>query len=430
MPKSRNLKNQGLPPRWTFQHGAYYYQVPRGQESNWDNKKFFRLGNTLSHAYKVWAERMMEHSEKPSLIGDMLDRYALEIIPKKASATQNRELRDIKMLKLVFNKMPINKFEPSHAYEYVDKRSKQTITMVGKRQVKHGGPSAARHELGTLSHAFTHAIRWGCIKRHPFKGQLELECLPPRTRYIEDWEIIEALSLKSKRKKGSVLAIQAYIRIKLLTGLSKSDMLRLNPSVQFKDDGIYTIRHKTARKVGKPTIYEWTQELRSAVQDALAARPVNIAPFLFCNKYGQGYIDEETGEASGWDSMWQRFMERVLTETKVTESFTEHDLRAKCASDADSLEHARALLSHVDTRTTNRIYRRKAERVRPGNLKWNNTNGIYNTGSHNEVRQVLEKWWLGRDLNTRPRDYDIHISYQYSLSVSVTYSMMPPLQTN
>jgi integrase len=63
--------------------------------------------------------------------------------------------------------------------------------------------------------------------------------------------------------------------------------------------------------------------------------------------------------------MWQDFMARVLKETKVTERFPEHDLRAKCASDAGSLEHTRALLSHADGRLTERIYRRKPERVKP-----------------------------------------------------------------
>ena len=32
--------------------------------------------------------------------------------------------------------------------------------------------------------------------------------------------------------------------------------------------------------------------------------------------------------------------------------FTEHDLRAKVASDADSLQHAIELLAHADSRTT------------------------------------------------------------------------------
>ena len=90
-----------------------------------------------------------------------------------------------------------------------------------------------------------------------------------------------------------------------------------------------------------------------------------MSAFLFCNKFGKGYIDEETGESHGWDSMWQRFMDRVLNETKITVRFTEHDLRAKCASDATTLEHARALLSHADPRTTDAIYRRKPEHVKP-----------------------------------------------------------------
>lgn len=74
-------------------------------------------------------------------------------------------------------------------------------------------------------------------------------------------------------------------------------------------------------------------------------------------------MNEETGKPPGWDQLWNRFMKRVLAETKVTERFTEHDLRAKVGSDAESLERARALLQHADTRTTLRVYRRKPEVV-------------------------------------------------------------------
>ncbi len=63
--------------------------------------------------------------------------------------------------------------------------------------------------------------------------------------------------------------------------------------------------------------------------------------------------------------MWARFMDRLLAETKVTERFTEHDLRAKAGSDAETLEQAQALLAHASPATTKRIYRRKAEVVAP-----------------------------------------------------------------
>ncbi|HEX2542014.1 MAG TPA: hypothetical protein VHM00_13135 [Caldimonas sp.] len=97
---------------------------------------------------------------------------------------------------------------------------------------------------------------------------------------------------------------------------------------------------------------------------ALDARPKQSL-FLFCNREGQGYINEELSRGSGWKSMWQRFMKRVVKETNVKEPFTEHDLRAKVASDAGTLEHARSLLAHADSRTTRRVYRRKAEIVEP-----------------------------------------------------------------
>ena len=54
---------------------------------------------------------------------------------------------------------------------------------------------------------------------------MRLKGAKPRTRYIEDWEIVEALSLEPMRKSGSVRMIQAYIRIKLLVGLRRGDLL-------------------------------------------------------------------------------------------------------------------------------------------------------------------------------------------------------------
>lgn len=161
-----------------------------------------------------------------------------------------------------------------------------------------------------------------------------------------------------------MLAVQAYVRIKLLTGMRRGDLLRITMS-DLQDDGIHVTPHKTLNTTGKRLIIEWSEELREAVAMAKATRPVKISPFLFCNRRGESYYNETTGRAGGWDSMWRGFSERVLTETKVEEKFTEHDLRAKCASDALTLEHARSLLSHADSKITERVYRRKPERVKP-----------------------------------------------------------------
>ena len=58
---------------------------------------------------------------------------------------------------------------------------------------------------------------------------------------------------------------------------------------------------------GKRTIYEWTPERRTAVDDAKAARPVDISPWLFCNARGKCYVNEATGEAKSWEKIWQNF---------------------------------------------------------------------------------------------------------------------------
>lgn len=344
MPPKRNKENKGLPSRWRFIHGAYYFRVPKGLEDKWGGKKMFRLSANLAEAYKVWSEKIAL-KDNVRTISKLLERYELEVIPEKAPSTQSDNRDSIGRLRAVFGDMAITDIRPKMIYSYRDKRAAKV---------------RAHREISVLSHVFTKAVEWGYIDRHPFKGEVRLKGEKARTRYVEDWEVIECLSLLPMRKRGSVSAIQYYIRIKLLTGLRRGDLLRLRIA-SCREDGIRVATSKTKKEI----IYEWTEELREAFSLAKTARPIDISPFLFCNKDGQGYLNEKTGKAYGWNSMWQRFMKRVLKETKVTEKFTEHDLRAKCASDAKTLEHARELLAHADSRTTQRFYRRKIEKVRP-----------------------------------------------------------------
>lgn len=348
MPRPKSKENQGLPKRWTAHHGAYYYQVPKGQEDAWDGKRKFRLGATLPEAYRTWADRI-DRTDNVRTVGDLLDRYVLEVIPTKAPSTQTQNRASLKFIREKFAAAPLIAVKPVHIYKYLDWRPAKV---------------QAKREIEILSHAFTKAVEWGYIDKHPFKGEVRKEGSKPRTRYIEDWEIVECLSIESKRRKGSVLAVQSYIRVKLLTGLRRGDLLRLRIA-DLKDDGIHVTPSKTADSTGKRVIIQWSDELREAVAMAKAARPVQIGPFLFCNRAGECYIDEESGRAGGWESLWRGFMARVLEETKVTDRFTEHDLRAKCASDAETLAHAQALMTHADSKITDRVYRRKPEMVKP-----------------------------------------------------------------
>ena len=126
---------------------------------------------------------------------------------------------------------------------------------------------------------------------------------------------MEALSLEPMRKSGSVRMIQAYIRIKMLIGLRRGDLLRLRMA-DITDTGIKVTPRKTAGTTGITRTFEWSPELRAAVDMAKAARPLHIAPWLFCTGKGEGYFDEETGRPHGWNSMWQRFMARLLKDSE------------------------------------------------------------------------------------------------------------------
>jgi integrase len=356
MPRKRSKDNQGLPARWRRYHGAFFYRVPPGMEAQWEGKQQFRLGGTLGEAATEWAKRMATAERPVIYIRELLDRYALEVVPTKAIATQTGDTASLAGLRKVFGDMRLVDIEPQHVYKYAD-------TRIDPRSGKKS-PSTGRHDVGVLRHVYTKAVEWGLIKKHPFKGEVRLKGGKARTRYVEDWEIAEALALKPMRKAGSVRMIQAYIRIKLLIGLRLGDLLRLRMT-DITDAGIKVTPRKTANTTGITRTFPWTPELRAAVDMAIEARPLDIAPWLFCTNKGEGYFDEETGKPHGWNSMWQRFMTRLLKDTKITERFTEHDLRGKAGSDADTLERAQQLLGHADSKITKRVYRRKPEIVNP-----------------------------------------------------------------
>jgi len=71
------------------------------------------------------------------------------------------------------------------------------------------------------------------------------------------------------------------------------------------------------------------------------------------------------GTNNAFDSLWARFMSKALTETALVERFQERDLRAKSASDEDSLEAASKRLGHTQQEITKLVYRRKGEVVQP-----------------------------------------------------------------
>jgi hypothetical protein len=230
MPK-RLKANEPLPRRWQLHHGAYFYRVPPGQEHLWDGKRKFRLGSTLGEAHKAFGERIGDDRKALRLANDLLERYEREVVyAEKNPRTRAGKLDAIGKLRTALGHVPLNYPKwPMLFYQYADRRKKPD----GSKAL-----TAAHRELEVMSHAFTKAVQWGELQRHPTKNEVRFDGdlgLKARDRYVEDWEIVECLSLEPHRKNGSVRMIQAYIKLKLLTGLSRGDLLRLRLSEHLRD---------------------------------------------------------------------------------------------------------------------------------------------------------------------------------------------------
>jgi len=139
MPRKRNPENRGLPARWQLIHGAYYYQVLPGLEAQWDGKTKFRLGGTLPEAYKSWAARL-EQAGNAETVGQLLDRYALEVVPMKSARQQLDQNRYAGRMRAVFGELLPTDIRPQLVYQFLERSPKKV---------------AARRAIALLSHAFT-----------------------------------------------------------------------------------------------------------------------------------------------------------------------------------------------------------------------------------------------------------------------------------
>lgn len=338
MGRKRNPGNKHLPQGWVFKHGAYYYKPAPKLKPLWDNKAFFHLGRSLAEAHLTFSKRINLVESNVTTIGQLLDRFAFEVVPTFAPTTQRAERSYIKALRGVFADFPLLSLTPQHVYQYQDKR---TAKVSGK------------NEVGTLSNAYSYAVRWGLIPAHPFKGEVEIRGVKKAaTRYVTDADIDLILNLPASPK--SVAVIQAYVKLKLLIGCRKSDILR----IQMTD-----IDHELRvfnSKSDKPMVFEMVPALKNAIDQCKAVRPV-LSPWLFCTRSGDCMVTEE-GRTDAFDRAWN------TARKKAKVDFTEHDLRRKVGSDQATLERASELLGHADTKVTKRHYRAKAIPIKPSDV--------------------------------------------------------------
>lgn len=328
----RRKSNFSLPPRMYLKHGAYYYV---SRENKWT-----RLSEDKAHAFAKWAEIEGETpresgSAKPitGSVQALIEKYLIEIAPKKAKATYQGNLAEAKNLQEVFGNMLVLEVRPTHIAKYLDIRGIKA-------------PIRANREISLLSHMFSYAMRWGMIDRNPCIGVAK-HPEKGRDRYITDEEF-EAVKLIASELIATVMDF-AYI-----TALRKGDILSLRLD-QITDEGIWIKQSKTGAK----QLYEWSKGLNEVVTRARQIKRPIRGLYLFCTRQGQPYSD------TGFKAMWNRV--QVKWADQGGQRFTFHDIRAKALTDAKRLGmDAQSLAGHATAAMTEHyIKQREYKKITP-----------------------------------------------------------------
>lgn len=323
-------KDKHLPPRVYIKHGAYWLVT---LENKW-----IRLGTTFAEAMGEWT-RLASTNTRLTTMGQLFDRYLLEVSPLRAKATHKGNQFAIAQLRTVFNNAPPDEVTPVHIYGYLDRRGK-----VAKR--------GANIERGVLSHVFTKAIEWGIVTDNPCKHVKRLK-QKKRNRYVTDEEY-------NAVRQFSPGLIACAMEMAYLTGLRKADVLGLRLS-DLTSEGISVTPRKTENSTEVRLIIEWSPALKECVASVKALPRGIRGLYLFCTRRGAPYSTD------GFDSIWQRMIRRAFKEGIIQERFRFHDLRRKAATDAEKLhgrEYARKLLAHA-TQSMTGNYISGVQRVQP-----------------------------------------------------------------
>lgn len=327
--------NKHLPTRVYLRHGTYYFEPLNG--------KPIRLGRTEAEMWRAHAKLTLP--ERPIVtLSDLFDVFIRDVLPKRSPAAQRDEPKMMKFLRAGLGHIDVTALRPHHCYAYQNERG------VKPSDGSKPAPVRANRELSLLAVVMKHAIKLGIIHANPM---LKFEKLKEHGR-----ERLPTVGELAAVMASDGPLLRAYIPVKVLVGFRQGDMLALRLD-QLREDGI----HYREGKKGRRRVMEWSDELREAVARARAVERKVSSMYLFATREGARYSPD------GFRSIWHRAVQKAIRDGLLREPFTEHDIRAHTATEAERTENrkrAQELLGH-SKETTTEIYLRDKEpvRVRP-----------------------------------------------------------------
>lgn len=311
-------RDKHLPRRLYLERGTYFFRPLGGRRLNLGKDYSIALTEYAKHFSESWAGRT---------VGDVIDRYRIEVLPLKRSAkTRKSQQKELDRLKVVFGSMIPDSITALHCYRYMD----------GRRD-KHNNPVpvAARHEIALLGHVMAKSIRWGVSTLNATRGLDFGPRAGKRAKVaIEQVEALKALASPRMR---------LAIRFAVEAGQRRGDLLACRDA-DCTDEGILFRQSKTGAEV----LVAWSDELKAIVRELRALAPQIPREFLLRKRNGRPYSGD------GFSSTWQRLMTKHVA--GGGQQFSFHDLRSVSADGADTPEEARDRLGHASVETTKRHY--------------------------------------------------------------------------
>jgi integrase len=274
---------------------------------------------------------MLEMDTQHGTVNNILDRYERDCLKNLATRTQADYRKHIRRLREWFGERIAADLKP---------RDFATFIEVEK------GKFNRNKSLAVLSAAFTQAVqRWYWIDRnvirdvwrHPSK---------PRERLVLDEEFKSFHAI-------APLRVQLQMELALITGQRQGDILTMRWDA-IKDGAWHLQQGKTGKRLAITLSPAFKKVLGRCAQLPTCGHP---REYVILNESGVPYTSD------GYRSIWQRCRRKWVA--LGNSSFTNHDLRAMCASKCASLDEAAKLLGHADRKITARVYRRGVEITAP-----------------------------------------------------------------
>jgi integrase len=266
--------------------------------------------------------------ENSTTVNQILDQYTRVCVPKLAPRTQKDYVRHIAILRHHFGERDAPSLVPKDFRDFME---------VSKGRIHRN------RTVAVLSAAFTFAVRRLYVLDRNIIRDVARHESEPRDRYVTDEEFHSLRALMPAR-------LQIAMDLALLTGQRQGDLLSLKWT-QVQPIGIVFKQAKT----GKRLAVDITPALQAVLDRAKAI--YEGSEYVICTEQGRRYTSE------GFRAMWQRYVKKWVARGNARATF--HDLRAKSASDSNTIDDAYQRLGHTSIAMTRRAYDRGIRKVQP-----------------------------------------------------------------